>query len=459
MKRAILIASTVFAASCTHMVQAPQAPAPIVPAQTASQLEARSLDDAGLHYFVEAALHDSVSWPPKELNFELLTLAAFYFSPDLTVARAQVAYAQAGIETARMRPNPVLDLSTGVPSPYLMGLGFAIPILTGGKRGYAIEMAKDSSSDAELQVAELAWTVRGRVRVALLDALAAERNLLLARAAQKLQESKFERTAEQFRAGEVARAEWETAHTSILDAEMATQAAESQIAVSRASLAAAVSVPAQTLSGKQLMWPDFQELPSPNSVMRARVQREAILNRLDVRRALAQYEVAQRRLQLEVARRRPDFNIGPGYQFEEGHSFFAPVLSLTLPLFNHNEGPIAEAEAQRKIAAANLISVQARVLAESDQALSQYISEYKLSAAAEAVEEQWKQEQTPLVQRTVEAGETDWYALNAVHLQSSAAEKAWLDSLVRAQAALGQVEDALQKPLEAADDVPMVLLK
>ena len=459
MKRAVLIAMTAFGVSCTHQIRIGQPTPPITPTQTAAELEARRFDNPGLQAFVETALHRSVSWPPEELNFQLLTLTAFYFNPELAVARAQVEYAQAGMQTASMRPNPVLDFSPGVPSPYLLGLGLAIPVITAGKRGYAIEMAKDMHADAELELAELAWTVRGRIRAALLNALAAERNAALAEEAQQLQESKLKRTAEQLEAGEIARTEWETARAGLLDAEMVTRTAETQVSPTRAALAGVIGLPVEALADKQLVWPDFDELPSLSAVAVAKVRRDAIVNRLDVRRALVQYETTERKLQLEIARRHPDFNIGPGYQLEESHSFFAPTLSIALPLFNHNEGPIAEAESQRKIAAANLITVQANVLARSEQALSQYVSEYRVSAAALAVNENWTQKQTPMVQRTVSAGEADWFAVNSVQIQSSAAEKTWVDSVFQAQIALGQLEEAVQKPLAVGDDVPMILPK
>lgn len=459
MKRAVLIAMTVLAVSCGHEMHSFGPLPPVAPTQNASELEARTFENAGLRQFVEAALHRTVSWPAKELDFKLLTLAAFYFNPDLAVARTQVAFAEAGIQTARMRPNPVLDFSPGVPSPYLVGLGLAIPVITSGKRRYAIEAAKNMHADAQLQLAELAWTVRGRVRATLLNVLAAERGAALAQEAQRLQESKLERTGDMLQAGEIGRTEWETARTSLLAAAMATRTAESQVSPARASLAAVIGLPVEALAGKQLVWPDFDKLPSVNKATDAQIRRDAIVNRLDVRRSLSQYEAAERKLQLEIARRHPNFNLGPGYQLEEGHSYFAPTLSVALPIFNRNEGPIAEAEAKRKTAAANLMSVQANVLAQSEQALSRYESEYKLSAAARAVRDNWTQKQAPLVRRRVSAGEIDWFAMNSVEIQRSTAETAWIDSVFQTQRALGQLEDAVQKPLEAGDDVPMILPK
>lgn len=432
---------------------------PAVPAQTATTLEQRSFEDDGFHRFLESALGNTVAWPPKRLDFKTLALAAFYFNPDLAVARANIEVAQAGIVTAQMRPNPVLDFSPGVPSPFLIGVGLAIPVITAGKRRYAVQTAASIKSEAELQVVELAWRVRTQVRSAFLTYLAAERDLGLANSAQSLQEVRLNRTTDELKAGEIARPQWESERSIFLASQLNVRTAESRVNSGRATLASAIGVPSIALSGYEMVWPAIDHVPTLSDLREDQIQRDAIINRLDVRRAVANYQVAEERLRLEIARQHPNFDIGPGYQYEEGHSFFAPSLTISLPIFNRNEGPIAQAEAQRKAAAAQLISVQAAVMAECQQALAQYVADYKLSQAAEAISRNLQHTQTPLVQRTVEAGETDWFALNSMQIQSLAAERTWIGSIFQAQASLGQLENAVQRPLEPGDDTPIVFPK
>jgi outer membrane protein TolC len=389
----------------------------------------------------------------------LLTLAALYFNPDLAVARAQVETAKAGIQTARMRPNPVLDFSPGIPSPYLIGLGLAFPIITAGKRSYEIQLARNVSAQAELSLADLAWTVRSRVRSALLSYLLAEHGAALTQAADQLQQVRATRLSEQLQIGEISRPEWETARAALLDAQITARASEGRIAPARATLAAAIGIPPAALDGVQLDWRNFEDVPSLSVLSKNEIRRDAVLNRLDVRRALADYQAAQSNLQLEIARQIPNFQLGPGYQYEEHQSYFTTSVSIELPIFNHNEGPIAQAEAQRKQAAANLIATQANVIAQCEQALAQYRTDYEVLQAAQAARRNFQRAQVPMAQRSLQAGESDWLSLNSVLLQSSAADKTWIDSVFQTQAALGQLEDAIQKPLEAEDSTPMVLPK
>ncbi|MGH9344400.1 MAG: TolC family protein [Terriglobia bacterium] len=430
---------------------------PVTPAQTAAKLETRTLRDEGLRQFITTALGRPVTWPPKQWDFRLLTLAAFYFNPGLALARDQVETARAGIRTAEMRPNPVLTFTPGIPSPYLIGLGLAFPIVTAGKRGYEIQAAKNVSTEAELNLAEMAWTVRGNVRSALLNYLRAERDYGLSQLLERLRHARTARLSVELAAGEISRPELETARVALLDAQTAGRTAEARIAHGRAVLAAAIGIPAAALDGVRLDWPDFENLPSLSVLTKNKIRRDAVLNRLDVRRALAQYRAAQFGLKLEIARQFPNFQLGPGYQYEEQKSYFTPSISLNLPIFNRNQGPIAQAKAQRKQAAAHLVAVQANALAQCEQTLAQYSGDFKVLQTAQAARANFSHVQVPMTSRAVATGESDRLALNAVLLQSSAAEKTWIDSVFQAQVALGLLEDAVQKPLEPADATPMIL--
>ena len=159
-------------AGCAHFEAKP-----LSPDQTAARFEARTLDDPELKKFLEENLkRDLGDWPLRGWDFGTLTLAAFYYHPDLDVARAQWAVAQAGVKTAGQRPNPVIDVApqytsnseSGV-SPWVAPLTVDATMETAGKRGYRIERAKHESESARLTLVTQAWQVRSRLRARLLD--------------------------------------------------------------------------------------------------------------------------------------------------------------------------------------------------------------------------------------------------------------------------------------------------
>ncbi len=84
-------------------------------------------------------------------------------------------------------------------------------------------------------------------------------------------------------------------------------------------------------------------------------QREAVFHRADLLASLAEYAAAESALQLEVARQYPDIHLGPGYTYDTGTNKIGFGLAgITLPVFDQNQGGIAQAEAKRKEAAARL---------------------------------------------------------------------------------------------------------
>ena len=137
--------------------------------------------------------------------------------------------------------------------------------------------------------------------------------------------------------GEIARPDVVRARIELSKLHLEIFAAEGQVSESNAALAASMAIPAAALQGIDFPWTELDSPPSAESLSPVVIQRDAVLNRLDVRRALAQYAAAEANLQLEISKQYPDIQIGPGYTYEEGHSFFTIGLSATLPVFNRNQ--------------------------------------------------------------------------------------------------------------------------
>ncbi len=430
-------------------------PAPISPAQTASRLQGRSLEDPGLREFLEKNLgHPLSPWPPQSWDLSTLALAALYFSPELEMARARSEAAEAGVITAGAHPNPILSVQPGVPSPYLLSLDLDFPVETAGKRRYRIERAKQQTAAARFDLANTAWKVRSQVRRAFLDHIVAARELELLRNEERLQSRRVSLLTQRLAVGEIARPEVDSARVNASNVRLAIRIAEGHVSETETVLAAAISVPVPALEGAEFSWPDLDHPPGAESLSPQRVQQEAVLNRLDVRQSLAQYEAAEADLRLEIAKQYPNFQIGPGYTFEERNSFFTLGFAVTLPILNRNQGPIAEAEARRKEAAARFLATQARVIAESENALASYRAALaELNEAAGSLSKLHGQREQ-MARVSVAAGESDPLTFVDVQLQGAAAAHAKLSALVRAQIALGALEDAAQRPLDGEGPVP-----
>jgi len=430
-------------------------PAPIVASATASGFEARNLADPALQAFEESYVgHPLSPWPPKTWDIQALSLAALYFNPALDAARARIAETRAALVTAGARPNPTLSIAPGIPSPYLLSLDLSFPLETADKRRHRIEAARSLDQAARFDLAGSVWAVHSAVRTALLDYVLASQLLELLRSEATVrgdQVNILERVAS---AGEIPHLDVDLARIELSRTQLAINTTEGQVAEAKASLAAAVGIPVAGLQEAQFSWPGMDSPPSADSFSPETIQRDAVLNRLDVRSALAQYAAAEAGLQLEIAKQYPDINIGPGYTYEEGKSYFTVGFSTVLPLFNRNQGPIAEAEARRQQAAAAFLETQADVIAKSERALAAYTAALKELAEVEyLVNLQESQQRT--MQQAVRVGEQDRLTLEDINIQSSLSARARLDALAHAQKALGDLEDAVQRPLALGDEFPI----
>lgn len=429
--------------------------APIVPSTTAAQFESRNLADPGLRSFEEKNLGHTVSpWPPKSLDLQTLSLAALYFNPALDVARARLATAEGAVVTAGARPNPTFDLVLGVPAPYLLTQDILFLIETAGKRRLRVEVAKNLDEAAQLDLADSAWTVAMDVRVALLNYLVASRNLELLQPQEKARTDQVAILQQISSAGEITSFDVNLSQIDLSKTTVAIRTAETQVADAKAVLAAAVGIPTTALNGVAFSWPALDTPPAPESIPVDQVRREAVLNRLDIRRSLAEYEAAEADLRSEIAKQYPNFNIGPEYTYEERNSFFTVGFSTTLPIFNRNRGPIAEAEGRREQAGAAFLQTQAQAIEKSERALAVYTAALKEVSEVRSLY-QLQETQLQTIQQSIAAGADYRLSFDAAQIQVSLLAQAQLDALALAQQAFGNLEDSLQRPLAPDEILPI----
>jgi outer membrane protein, heavy metal efflux system len=289
----------------------------------------------------------------------------------------------------------------------------------------------------------------------LSNCLLASRMFESLRAEEQLRDEQIRLLEERLAVGEIARPEVDAVRIELAKIHLAVIAAQDRLAESRVALAASIAVPVEALQDVDLNWSGFDSPPDAHTLPPPQMRRDAVVNRLDVRRALARYAAAEADLQLEISKQYPDLQLGPGYTYEEGNNFFSPMLSLTLPVFNRNQGPIAEAEARRKQSAAAFLQTQAQVIAESETSLAHYTAAVRELNEADGSLHTLRQTRLQSAQKAVEAGEQDRLALQDVQVEAAVLARERLDVLARAQSALGELEDALQRPLDPGDAFPV----
>lgn len=438
-------------------------PRPLSPQVSANTFEARSLSDPGLENYLAAHLpHAAQAESPRIWDLNKLTLVALYNHPDLVVARAQQDVAKAGVQVSRQRPNPSLTLTPGYNantlagmSPWILGSMLNFPIETAGRRGYREAQASDQLDEARFHVAEVAWQVRSHVRSRMLDYDTALHETSILKQTLALRTQQLQAMQRRRAAGEAGQPAVDAAQAVLADTRLQLNTAQGRIATTRAALAAALGVPVAALDGIEFSFAAFSQPLSAAQIPAPAVRRAALTNRADLLAALARYAASQSALQLEIARQYPDLQIGPGYKWDQGANKWSLGISLTLPLFNHNQGQIAQARAQRKLAAARFTALQAQTIARTEHALADYrASLATLDAAQSLVATQQLRAQS--AQRQFSSGYIDQFALDQARVQALAADNTRLTASIQTQRALGALEDALQQPLDGATKITAI---
>ncbi|RQS71503.1 TolC family protein [Burkholderia sp. Bp8963] len=447
MRRALLLVCVLSGGCSTYH------PQPIAPTELARQFEERTLASNELHAYLARELgHDVEPWPLPSWNRETLTLAAWYYSPALDVARAHWGTAKAGIDVAGSIPNPVLQLpfqwatpNPGPGAPFTTGPALDIPIETAGKRGYRIDQASHLSEAARLAIRNEAWKVGAQVRDALLALYAARtRSAVLSRKVDAERQI-VAMVTKRRSVGESAGPDVDAALVVATQAQADLATAQAAEQDARAQLAAAIGVPVSALDGVRFDLNGFDAVPPSPPV--ADAQRDAILHRADLLGSLAEYAAAESALQLEVAKQYPDIHLGPGYTYDTGtHKIGFGLAGITLPIFDQNQGGIAEAEAKRKEGAARTAALQDTILGDLDRALTRYrasIDALTLTEAHRAAARRQLDSQAA----GFAAGNVDRLAFTQAKADYASSEIAHLDAIVAIRQAAGALEDTMQRPL------------
>jgi outer membrane protein, heavy metal efflux system len=437
---------------------------PLVPEQTATKLESRSFSDAGLRTFIEKNLgHPLTQWPLKSWNLELLTLVAFYYSPELDVARARWSAADATVVSAGTRPNPSLTItpeyaintSPGI-LPWLPMVALDVPIETAGKRAHRVTQAQQLSESARWSVVTSAWEVRRNLTGALLDYTVGRNRERLLERQLDLQAHIVRLEEGELTAGAVAGSDITVARVQFAKTRLDLEATRARVAEARTRSADALGIPLHALEGTELTL-EF-DTTDAFALTSGEARRRALLGRSDVMGALAEYEASQAALQLEIAKQYPDSHLGPGYQWDQGQNDWLIGLTFELPVFNRNQGPIGEAAAHRTEAAARFMALQAQIIHEIDAATSALKTADEAARAAEDMLAAQRQN-LEAVEGQLNAGAVGALEVASAQIDAVNAETLTFEASARRQQAVRALEDAVQRPLGSEADARATVLQ
>lgn len=349
--------------------------------QTLSRLNTPSTDptEAGITSIVDPAQGSS------SLDLVRRALAS---NGELAAARLEIERARARLRQAGLRPNPSLDFEQqqGVfnsPGERTTSVGVSVPIELGGKRQRRIDLAQAEFEAAQAEVADRERRLANDVRTAYAEALAAARELSITAELNTIDTQTARVVEARVNEGDAAPLELNLLRVEVerLRSRRALVTGRLQAALLR--LKSLTGIPASELLRLQEDLTAFT-LPDPPASLEAAVE-IALRTRPDLQLARLTEEVAQAGLRLARAQSVPDvtafsrysrsrstFDQTPIGLLTDRDKLFAYGISISIPVFNRNQG--AKAEAQTAIAQAQQRRqfIEAVVRAEVSSAYARY---------------------------------------------------------------------------------------
>ena len=308
------------------------------------------------------------------------TLAlAQQFNPRLDVANAQIQVAEAGIITARTRPNPEANYLGGhqgllLPngaSGLLQHWGYAQPVETPAVRRNRIEAAQLGRDASTFGLEESRLLLRGAVKQAFYQILRRRNEVEIAQETLKLVDDLRQRVQVQVAVGEAGRLELTRAESEVSTAQTFLRSAQLRESGAETELRALLGT---SLGGKielQGALDEPQTLPTLEEARQIARREHPALARL-----AAESRRSQARLETEKALRTPQPVLIAEYEQMPDVRFFRAGVAIPIPFFNRRQGPIAEAAAA--LAQTNSITTALRL--EISSAVERAYSTYQIAS-------------------------------------------------------------------------------
>ena len=318
-----------------------------------------------------------------------LVRRALTSNAELAAARLDIERGRARLQQASLRPNPTIDFEqttgrlTGSAGERETSIGFALPLELGGKRQRRIDLARAELSAAEAEIADRERRLAAEARSAYAEAMAALRELQITENLNNVDAQTARIIEARVTEGESAPIELNLLRVELdrLRARRALVEGRLEVAILKLKHLAGMPASEPLRLREDLATP---ALPDPPTSLEAAVD-TALRTRPDLRLARLMEEAAEAGLKLARAQATPDVTAFSRYTQNRSVFDNTPVgvlrdkdrllsfgVSISIPLFNKNQGAKAEAEAAILQARRRREFVEAMVRAEIASAYTRY---------------------------------------------------------------------------------------
>ncbi len=432
------------------------------PLETQTELDA--LRQRDLRYFVvehgreSSVIVDAKFDPSDGLDEDELVVVALTLNPELQAKRAGTGEAAASLIVAGLWPNPQIGVSArpGIDgaSGYVLEGDLLFQLLRPGESDAQKKVAGAGLAGVRADLVTEEYRVVADVRQQRLAVLAAERSVALFEEAADLRKLSADLVRKQRQIGEATELASSATELELAESHRDVRKARTELATEMRALNRILGLPPE-YPLKLIGFGEPLTVIVLDDISDEELDRRLVAGRPELRAKEAAFEKAEQELRLAVIGQYPRLGLGPAFERELGGEKSLGIgLSLELPLFNRNQGEIAEKQAARDRVRAEYVALLHRLRSDAFSARA------TVRAAKAEVEGQEK-DILPLLRRNQELFEGAYRAreLNIVDwitAQERAvnARREYLDALVTYRKAVIEIDVAMGRPLATTTTRP-----
>jgi outer membrane protein TolC len=280
-------------------------------------------------------------------------LLAVVENPALKAIRDRKGIASAQVLQAGILPNPQLSYSFDNPigdaksgTVNALGFGLSLDVASLVTRSASLDAARANAASVDLETAWQEWQVAEAAKMHVYRLVIAGEKLELAKRVEDDHRKAVDSIREGVEIGENTILELTTANGALMEAKSAVLSAKQEVKSERLALNRALGFPADTILPleQDIGIPSWEDIPSREQALEGIEDR-----RLDLVALRMGYESQEARVRKAIKSQFPRISIGPTAARGTDNLTTAGFgVSISLPIFDHNQGHIAAERATRQ---------------------------------------------------------------------------------------------------------------
>lgn len=386
---------------------------------------------------------------PQSLSLPHAVEQALIHNPKLKAARSKLGISDAQIITAGTRINPSIISDNGIAEKtYRLGIEQTFEL--GGKRKRRVELSKAQRESVLAEINTQVLDIRSDVRKAYLELYNTQERHKTYQQILKVTDDLLQITKKREQAGDVSK--FDVLQTEIANVNTNNELQTNLISLNQAKnrLASLLNQPladTATLEKPELLGRDSLLAPTASQQNVDSLIEEAFKNRPEIKHDMQAIAVTKAERALAIANRIPNLKLtaGPDYVYDGTDKTFNIFVmgNLELPLFNRQQGKIAEAEASGQQLGDELSATKNTIRLEVMNAHTAYTLNHQRVLRYENQLLPYAQEVVKKSQQAFEEGKTSILTAIAAQKAFSNTKLSYLMALLDYQNAISDLERAI----------------